>query len=145
MNKGILIADSDTELRTEMAEYFKLEGYTVETTDSAVHTLCSILEKETPVLLLGNDFDQKISSSDLVQLLKKCNRHLAIVLVTEKLELPQARKMREEKIFYHALQPQSSGDCEEIRQAVECAFDAVNKTQNSDPRSRKNLKGEVPS
>jgi DNA-binding NtrC family response regulator len=137
MNKGILIADKDTTLRKEMAEYFKQEGYSVETTDSAVHTLCSILEKDTPVLLLGNDFDQKISSSDLVQLLRKCNRHLAIVLVTERLELPQARKMREGKIFYHALKPQSTSDREEIKQAVECAFNSVNKDINRDPRLRK--------
>lgn len=137
MNKGILIADRDSQLRREMAEYFKTQGYSVETTDSAVHTLCTILEKDTPVLLLGNDFDNRLSSSDLVQLLKKCNRHLAVVLVTERLELPQARKMREEQIFYHALKPESRNDREEILQAVECALDSVTKKQSSDPRFRK--------
>lgn len=137
MNKGILIADKDSRLRREMADYFKTQGYSVETTDSAVHTLCTILEKETPVLLLGNDFDSRLSSSDLVQLLKKCNRHLAIVLVSERLELPQARKFRQEQIFYHALKPETMDDQEEIRQAVECAIDSVNKKQGGDPRLRK--------
>lgn len=137
MNKGILIADKDSRLRREMADYFKTQGYSVETTDSAVHTLCTILEKDTPVLLLGNDFDSRLSSSDLVQLLKKCNRHLAIVLVSERLELPQARKFRQEQIFYHALKPETMDDQEEIRQAVECAIDSVSKKQCCDPRLRK--------
>lgn len=134
--RGILIADSDSQLRSEMACYFQQQGYEVETTDSAVHALCTILEKQTPVLLLGTDFDHKISASDLVQLLKKCNRHLAIVLVSEQLALPQARKLRSERIFYHALKPASAHDHEEIRQAVECAFDAITRKHLRDPWSR---------
>ena len=55
--REILIADKDTEIRNEVANYFREAGYQVETTDSAVHVLCSILEKQTPVVLLAEDFD----------------------------------------------------------------------------------------
>lgn len=120
--RGIIIADSDGEYRKELANFFEEAGYSVETTDSAAHVLCSILEKKTPVLLLGNDFDKKVSSADLIHLLKKCNRNLHVIMVSDNMPLRQARYLREEGIFYHALKPASANDTEEIGLAVECAF-----------------------
>ena len=120
--RGILIADKDTEARREVADYFADAGYKVETTDSAVHVLCNILEKKTPVVLLGSDFDNKVASTDLIQLLKKCNRNLTIILVSDECSLPVVRKIRKEGIFYHALKPRNPADREEIRQAVQCAM-----------------------
>lgn len=99
--KGILIADSDTKLRWEMADFFSRQGYQVETSNSAVHAFCSILQKKIPVLLLGSDFDRRISSTEMVNLLKMCNRRLAIILVSETMLLPQAIKIGDEEIFYN--------------------------------------------
>jgi DNA-binding NtrC family response regulator len=130
--RGILIADGDTKQRSEMAEYFSRQGYQVETTNSAVHAFCTILQKKTPVLLLGSDFDQKMSSAEMVNLLKMCNRQLAIILVSEQMLLPQSVKIREGGIFYQALRPESMDDRKEIRQAVECAFDKINRTSRKD-------------
>ena len=121
-DRGIIIADKDAKYRSQVAEHFRREGYRVETTDSAVHVLCSILEKQTPVLLLGTDFDQKISSLDLIRLLKKCNRHLHVIMVSDEMPLALARKVRQEGIFYHALKPTVAGDNAELGMAVECAF-----------------------
>jgi FixJ family two-component response regulator len=126
--REILIADKDTEVRKEVADIFIEAGYQVETTDSAVHVLCNILEKQTPVVLLGNDFDNKVTSADLIHLLKKCNRQLAVILVSDEASLPIVRKIRREGIFYHALKPSSPEDKEEIRQAVGCAFATAKST-----------------
>lgn len=120
--RGIIIADRDAEFRSQVAEYFRKAGYEVETTDSTVHVLCSILQKKTPVLLLGSDFDQKVSSSDLIHLLKKCNRHLNVIMVSDDMPLNQARQVRKAGIFYQAMKPTETGDTEELGQAVECAF-----------------------
>jgi DNA-binding NtrC family response regulator len=125
--REILIADKDTEMCREVANYFREAGYQVETTDSTVHVLCSILEKQTPVLLLTDDLDRKIAPLDLVHLLKKCNRRLAIILVSDEVPLPLERRLREEGIFYHALKPATAKDTEEIRLAVECAFEKPRK------------------
>jgi DNA-binding NtrC family response regulator len=122
--RGIIIADRDAEYRQEMAEFFEKAGYSVETTDSAVHVLCSVLQKQTPVLLLGSDFDKKLSSADLVHLLKKCNRRLHVIMVSDEMPLAQLRQVRQEGIFYHALKPTDAGDTEEIGSAVESAFKA---------------------
>jgi FixJ family two-component response regulator len=124
-NRSIIIADRDTEYLRQVADFFRKEGYQVETTDSAVHVLCSILEKQTPVLLLGSDFDKKVSSTNLIRLLKKCNRHLGIIMVSDEMPLPLARRIRQEGIFYHALKPAVPGDTEELGLAVKCAFNGL--------------------
>lgn len=122
--QGILIADKDTRYLREVADYFEHEGYNVEMTDSAVHVICNILKKQSAVVLLGSDFDKKIGLSDLVKLLKKCNRHLAVILVSDESSLPQVRRIRQEGIFYHALRPLAPDDQDEIKQAVRCALNA---------------------
>ena len=121
---SILIADKDTDYLREISEYFKGAGYAVATTDSAVSVMCDILKKHVPVLLLGGDFDKKIGLPHLLQLIKKCNRHLAVIMVSDEESLPMMRTIRQEGIFYHALRPVTEEDREEIKQAVECAFKA---------------------
>ena len=121
---SILIADKNTNFLRDISEFFKGAGYEVSTTDSAVHVICDILKKNIPVLLLGSDFDKKIGLPHLLHLLKKCNRHLAVILVSDEATLPMVRTIRQEGIFYHALRPVTEEDREEIKQAVECAFKA---------------------
>jgi DNA-binding NtrC family response regulator len=119
---SILIADKNTNFLRDISEFFKGAGYEVSTTDSAVHVICDILKKNIPVLLLGSDFDKKIGLPQLLHLLKKCNRHLAVILVSDEASLPMVRTIRQEGIFYHALRPVTEDDREEIKQAVECAL-----------------------
>jgi len=123
--RGILVADKDTEFLREVADHFSQAGYQVETTDSAVHVISSILEKQTPVVLLGSDFDKKINLLELVRLLKKCNRHLAVILVSDEASLPVVKRIRKEGIYYYALRPVTADDSNELKQAVECALKAA--------------------
>jgi DNA-binding response OmpR family regulator len=121
--REILVADSDSTVRKQMADSFRSAGYDVETTDSAVHVFCTVLEKQIPVVLLGSGFDKKMALAELVRLLKQCNRHLTIILVSDEESLPTMRTVRQEGIFYHALKPTSQEDTAEILSAVDCAFD----------------------
>jgi len=123
--RGILVADKDTEFLREVADHFSQAGYQVETTDSAVHVISSILEKRTPVVLLGSDFDKKINLLELVRLLKKCNRHLAVILVSDEASLPVVKRIRKEGIYYYALRPVTADDSNELKQAVACALKAA--------------------
>ena len=96
MNKReILLADTDSETRSEMPDIFRRNGYEVETTDSAAHVFCTVLEKHSPVVLLGSDFDKKVALTELVRLLKNCNKHLAIILVSNEESLPRIRYIRQ--------------------------------------------------
>lgn len=127
---GLLIADGDIESRTQMAQLFVEAGYNVTVTSSAANAVHGILKNTAQVVLLSSEFDE-LAASDLIPILKKCNRNLTIILVADELSLPLARKARREGIFYHALKPVKPEDRDEIRQAVRCAFETL-----SQPRMR---------
>jgi response regulator of citrate/malate metabolism len=74
---------------------------------------------------VGSDFDEKVASADLIPMIKRCDRNLTIILVSDEKSLPLVRKIRREGIFYHALKPVSAEDREEIRLAVDCAYKNV--------------------
>lgn len=118
---GILIAEDDIQARKQLADLFIAEGYNVTVMTSAANVLYGILKKTAQVLLLSSNFDE-VSATELVPILKKCNRQLSIIVVAKDLSLPIVRKLRSEGIFYHALKPFRPEDEEEIRQAVQCAF-----------------------
>ena len=105
-----------------MAELMSEEGYCVTVTDSAADALSGILKKSAQVVLLGSQFDD-LAATELIPLLKQCNRNLTIILVSDEESQPIIRKIRAEGIFYHALKPAKPEDSDEIRQAVRCAFD----------------------
>lgn len=128
--REILLVDRDTTMRSDVAAYFRDEGYEVETTDSAVHAFCTVLEKQVPVVLLSGDCDARISTADLIHLLKKCNRKLAVILISDDVPVQAARKIRQEGIFYHALKPVTREDAEEILQAVDSAFGTSSQQEN---------------
>ncbi len=122
---GILIADKDSETRRLLADILLKAGYRVKMTDSAADVLSEILRKNAHVILVGSDFDENVAAEDLIPLIKKCDRNLTIILVSDEKSLPIVRRIRQEGIFFHALKPVTAGDRDEIRQAVECAFKNV--------------------
>jgi DNA-binding NtrC family response regulator len=122
--QGLLIVDEDMDCRKKMATMFIESGYNVIVTNSVANALSGILKKTAQVVLLGTKFDE-LTAAELVPILKQCNRKLSIILVAADTSLPLIRKMRSEGIFYHALRPVNAEDREEIRQAVQCAFESI--------------------
>lgn len=119
--QGLLIADEDLMTRKRMADLFIDDGYDVTVTNSAAGVLYGILKKTAQVVLLSTRFDELLAT-ELIPILKQCNRNLTIILVASELPLALIRKARREGIFYHALTPRIPDDEEELRQAVRCAF-----------------------
>lgn len=121
---GLLIADEDLLTRKRMADLFINAGYQVTVPNSAAGVLYGILKKTAQVVLLSTRFDELLAT-ELIPILKKCNRNLTIILVASELPLALIRKARNEGIFYHALKPNRPSDEEELRQAVKCAFERL--------------------
>jgi DNA-binding NtrC family response regulator len=128
--QNILVADKDTAFLRDISSSLTGAGYQVETTSSTVHVISNILKKKTPVVLLGSGFDDKVDLVDLVRLLKKCNQHLAVILVSDGASLPVVQKIRKEGIFYYALRPVDAEDRDEIKQAAICAIKSVERDVN---------------
>lgn len=120
----LLIAVQDVECRKQMAQMLIEAGYSVVITGSAADAVDGILKNTAQVILLGGTFDE-LSATELIPLLKKCNRRVNIILVSADTSLPLMRKLRGEGIFYHALRPVDVNDREEIHRAVQCAFDQL--------------------
>lgn len=118
----LLIADEDIMSRRMMADLFTKAGYQVTVTDSAAGALYGILKKTVQVVLLSTRFDELVAT-ELIPILKKCNRNLKIILVASELPLTLIRRARCEGIFYHALKPSQPSDEAELKQAVKCAFE----------------------
>ncbi|MCD6581543.1 MAG: response regulator [Desulfuromusa sp.] len=119
---GLLVANKDQAVREQVASLFRQDGYQVTAADSVVNALEGILDKSIQVVLLGGVFDEQ-QIAKFVPLLKKCNRNLSIILVSDEIPLDLLRRIRKEGIFYHALRPVEDESWDEIRQAVSCAFE----------------------
>ena len=128
---GLLIADEDLTTRKQMAELFSDASYQVSAPSSVADALVGILKKTVKVVLLSTRFDELLAT-ELIPLLKQCNRDLSIILVASELPLALLRKARREGIFYHALKPVQPGDEEELREAVRCAFDKAKQHERND-------------
>lgn len=126
--QGILIAVQDVDCRKQMAEMFIDAGYNIVVTNSTAAAVDGILKNSAQVVLLGSKFDE-LSAAELIPLLKQCNRRLTVILVSADASLPLIRKLRREGIFYHALSPVDGADREEIRKAVQCAFEHLKQHQ----------------
>jgi len=136
--RGLLIANKDTRARNRLADLFSADHYQVSTTDSVANALEAIINKEIQVVVLDGQIDQH-NMARLVPLLKKCNRHLSIILISDELPLELMRRIRQEGIFYHALKTSGMEDREEICTAVQRAFtkyEEVTATGASRPKEK---------
>lgn len=123
--RKILIADRDVAARRKMAEFFENSNYEVETTGSAAYAIAKIVKRQEPIVILGDAFEEKIASVDVIALMRKCNRNLRIILVSDDSSLETLRRVREDGIFYHALKPHNQEDNEELRSVVEYAAGGI--------------------
>ena len=124
--RKILIADRDMKARKEMAVFFKNSHFEGETTASAAYAIAKIVQKQEPIVILGDSFEEKIASVDVIALMRKCNKNLRIILVSDDSSLETLKRIREDGIFYHSLRPHSLEDNEELRSVVECAAEGFN-------------------
>lgn len=139
--QALLVAEQDIDSRKQISELLSAAGYNVIVTTSAANAVNDILKKNAQVIILGSEFDD-LDATDVVPLLKQCNRNLTIILVAAEASLPVMRKLRRLGIFYHALKPVNPQDREELCQAVQCAFARQEQHGTADmSRHAANLRG----
>ena len=134
--RGLLIANKNIEARNKLANLFKNDDYQVVTTDSVANSLEAIINKEIQVVVLDGFYDEH-NVAKLVPQLKKCNRNISIILVTDDMPLNLVKKIRQEGIFYHALRPTADDHFMEIQEAVVFAFKKYEETTLTSYRTEK--------
>jgi DNA-binding NtrC family response regulator len=118
--KTILIAFQDDQWISPLSTLFQSLGYRVETARVVSEMIRKIRKGDTQVVLLDDEMEG-IKAWDLIPLLKRSPR-VQIIGISSVESLTFLRRLRGAGIFYQAMKPI---DLEEIRSAVACAFDKI--------------------
>ena len=119
--KSILIAYADEQRDTSLRTFFEDLGFRVEESGGVSEIIRKVRKGDVQVILLTNDEIDGIKAYDLVPLLKT-NPRVQVIIISSEESLRFVKRLRGAGIFYHALKPI---DPEEIRSAVECAFEKI--------------------
>lgn len=119
--KRLLIAYQDDFWVRSLTTYFHGKGYRVETAKVLSEMIKKVRNGQNQVVLLDDEVDG-LKACDVVSLLKKINSKIQVITISSEESLSLVRRLRGAGIFYQAMKPV---DLEEIRSAVECAFEKI--------------------
>jgi len=128
-SKTILIAYQDDLWARSLSTYFHGIGYRVEVARVVSEMIRRVRKGNVHVVLLDDEIEG-VKACDVVPLLKKINWRVQVIMISSEGSLSLVRRLRGAGIFYQAMKPV---DLEEIKSAVECAFEKI---------ERENLKEE---
>jgi len=120
-SKTILIAYQDDLWAKSLSTFFHDIGYRVETTKRVSDVIRRVRNRNIHIVLLDDEIEG-VKAYDLVSLFKKINDKIQVIVISEEASLGQVKLLRGAGIFYHAMKPV---DLEEIKSAVECAFEKI--------------------
>jgi len=122
-SKTILIAYQDDLWARSLSTFFHSAGYRVETVKMISEMIRKIRNGNTYVLLLDDEIEE-VKAYDLVRLIKKINDKIQVIVISSEESLGGAKRLRGAGIFYQSMKPV---DMEEVKSAVECAFEKIEK------------------
>jgi len=117
----ILIAYQDDLWARSLATHFHRMGYRVETARLVSDMIRRVRNGNIQVLLLDDEIEG-VKACDLVPVFKKINSHIQVIVISSEESIGLAKRLRGAGIFYQAMKPV---DLEEIRSAVGCAFEKI--------------------
>jgi DNA-binding NtrC family response regulator len=121
----ILIAYQDDSWVKELSNLLSDTGYRIETTKVVSEIIRKVRGSDTCVVLLDDKMEE-IKACDLVPLFKKINPRVQIIVISAEESIGWVKRLRDGGIFYQAMKPV---DLEEIRSAVACAFEKIEREQ----------------
>jgi DNA-binding NtrC family response regulator len=127
-SKTILIAYQDDLWAKSLSAFLSGIGFRVESARIVSEIIRMVRNKSIQVILLDDEIEG-VKAYDLVPLLKKINDKIPVIVISSELALGLVKRLRGAGIFYQAMKPV---DFEEVKSAVECAFEKI---------GRENLRG----
>ena len=119
-SRMILIAYQDDLWVKSLFTYFHGNGYKIETAKRVSELIQKIKKGNIEVVLLDDEIEG-IKAYDLIPLLKT-NSKIQFIVISSESSLSYVRRLRGTGIFYQAMKPI---DLEEIKSAVACAFEKI--------------------
>ena len=120
-SKTILIAYQDDLGTRSLSTFFHGIGYRVETAKMVSEMIRKVRNGKINVALLDDEIEG-VKACDLVPLFKKINEKIQVIVISSETSIGLVKRLRGAGIFYQAMKP---FDLEEIRSAVECAFEKI--------------------
>jgi len=124
-SKTILFAYQDDSWTKPLLPSLSGMGYRIETTKVVSEIIRKVRSRGMQVVLLDDQVEE-IGACDLVPLFKRLNPKAQIIVISAEESVGLAKRLREAGIFYQAMKPV---DLEEIRSAVACAFEKIEREQ----------------
>jgi DNA-binding NtrC family response regulator len=120
-SKKILIAYQDDVWTKSLSTFLNDIGYRVEMTKVVSQMIRKVRNGNIQVVLL-DDVIEGVKACDVVPLLKKINARIQIIIISSEESIGVVKRLRGAGIFYQAMKPV---DLEEIRSAVQCVFEKI--------------------
>jgi DNA-binding NtrC family response regulator len=120
-SKTVLIAYQDDSLARSLAADFHKRGYRVEVAKLVSDMIRKVRNGNIHVVLLDDEIEG-VKACDLVGIFKKISPRIQVIVISSEEEIGLVKRLRGAGIFYQAMKP---ADLEEIRSAVECAFEKM--------------------
>jgi DNA-binding NtrC family response regulator len=120
-SKTILIAYRDDLGARSLSTFFHGIGYRVEIAKMVSEVIRKVRNIKMGVVLLDDEIEG-VKACDLVPLFKKINDKIQVIVISSEVSIGLVKRLLGAGIFYQAMKPV---DLEEIRSAVECAFEKI--------------------
>ena len=120
-SKTILIAYQDDLWARSLSTFFHSIGYKVETAKMVSEMIQKVRKANIHVVLLDDEIEG-VKACDLVSLFKKIDDKTQVIVISSEVSLGLVKRLRGAGIFYQAMKPI---DLEEIKSAVACAFEKI--------------------
>jgi len=120
-SKMVFIAYQDDLQARSLSGYFHGLGYRVEIARSVSDIIRKIRSGKIRVILLDDEIEG-VKACDLVPILKKIDPRIQVIAISSEESIGMVKRLRGTGIFYQALKPVDLG---EIKSAVECAFEKI--------------------
>jgi DNA-binding NtrC family response regulator len=120
-SKSMLIAHQDDLWARSLSTFFHGIGYRVETAKMVSEMIRKVRKGNIHVVLLDDEMEG-VKACDLVPLFKKIDDKIQVIVISSDLALGLVKRLRGAGIFYQAMKPV---DLDEIKSAVECAFEKI--------------------
>lgn len=127
VSRRILVVCQDEHMAQPVLTYFQDAGYRVDTATMVSDVLKKVKRGAIEVVLMDDELEG-IRAYDLVPVLRGMNGGVQVIVISSEERLGFVRRLRGAGIFYHAMKPV---DLEELKSAVECAFEKVEKEKSA--------------
>jgi DNA-binding NtrC family response regulator len=120
-SKTILVAYQDDLGARSLSTFLHGIGYKVEVAKMVSEVIQRVRKRNIHVVLMDDEIEG-VKACDLVPLCKTMNDKVQVIVISSEASIGVVKRLRGAGIFYQAMKPVDLG---EIKSAVECAFEKI--------------------